>query len=94
MVGISIKEDSEGAKDLIYDEIKLVTDLQVRAERDMLLLTIMSHKMERQNQYNQRYQPKKNSINMTDIEYKSFLSEFEQMQGALRQWMNKKILGK
>jgi len=48
MVGFSIKADNAEGQELLYDELQLKTDLQVRAEKDLLLIEIISHKAQLQ----------------------------------------------
>ena len=62
-------EDKEHAAELIYDELKMLTDFKLRVEEDKLLIEIVKHKMNLDSRYSVRETPKKETIGMSNNEY-------------------------
>lgn len=87
-VGMSIKVDEEGAEELIYDEMRMETRIQLFVKYDYAITSILSHQVEVTNKFGRRSKPIRNSMNMTKNEYQLFLSQFSSMQTTLGQWVS------
>lgn len=63
-------------KDLFYDELRVVTTGSLKTEEDTVKVQILSHKLDNQNKYAQQAYPVKDDMNISENEYREFLSTF------------------
>jgi hypothetical protein len=87
-VCFSLRVDKEGAPELIYDELKMVTSAKVRADDDIVYITLLKNKLFIDNQYGQSTEPMRNGMKMTANEYREFISSFGFFQNYLKKWFN------
>lgn len=78
----------ENGKEVIYDELKMVTSAKVRSENDVVYVTLLKNKLFIDNQYGQSTEPMRNSMDMTSNEYREFISSFGFFQNYLKKWFN------
>jgi len=63
-------------QEVIYDEVRMVTSAKAYAENDKIFITLLKHKMIIDSQYGQSTQPLRNGMNLTENEYRDFISSF------------------
>lgn len=91
-----IRRDSKNVQkpprfeEVLYDEVKMVTSAKVRAEDDIIFITLLKHKLFVDNELspNKRHQPIRNGMNLNGNEYREFLSSFGFFQNYLKKWFN------
>ena len=79
-------------KDLFYDELRMVTTGSVRTEDDVLYMQILSHKLDNQNKYAQQAYPVKDYMDISENEYREFLSTFGFFLNKQKEWLNQHVL--
>jgi hypothetical protein len=79
-------------KELFYDELRVVTTGSVKTSKDVLYLEILSHKLDNQNKYAQQAYPVKDDMQITENEYREFLSTFGFYLNKQKDWLNKNVL--
>lgn len=83
--GLNLASDN---KEIIYDELKMVTSLKVIADDDRVYPTILKNKLYIDNQYGQSTEPMRNGLKFTANEYREFISSFGFFQNYLKKWLN------
>jgi hypothetical protein len=86
--GFSMRQDFDGAPELMYDELKMITSMNVRAEDDIVFIDILKNKLDIDNKYGQKEAPMRNGMNLTPNEYREFVSTFGFFQNYLKKWFN------
>jgi hypothetical protein len=79
---------STAHKEVIYDELKMVTSMKVRSEDDMVYPTILKNKLFIDNQFGQSTEPMRNGMKLTSNEYREFISSFGFFQNYIKKWLN------
>jgi len=62
---LSFYLDGLGSNELIYDEIKMVTSLNMKAENDVLFIDLLSNKLNINSKFGQKVSPMRNSMKLT-----------------------------
>jgi hypothetical protein len=75
-------------KELIYDELKMVTSAKVKSDNDKVYISLLKNKLFIDNQYGQSTEPMRNSMKLTSNEYREFISSFGFFQNYLKKWFN------
>lgn len=75
-------------KDLLYDELRIVTAFSVKTEQDILYVEMLSHKLDNKNKYAQSAFPVKDYMKISENEYREFLSTFGFMLNKQKDWLN------
>ena len=73
-MGISWYLDTLGSKELIYDEIKMVTSANLKTDNDLLFIDILNHKLMDSPNTSTKKLPIRNTLDMTTKDYREFLS--------------------
>lgn len=73
---------------LIYDELKMISSMDMTAEHDIMYIKLLNHKLDLDNKFGQRSQPIKNGMGLTENEYREFLSTFGFTMNYLKKWLN------
>lgn len=60
------------AETVFYDELHVITTLEMEVKDDLMQLKILQHKLDMQ-KYSQTKQPMKSSLGVTENEYREFL---------------------
>lgn len=84
----SSKKDGSKSNELLYDEIKMVTSMNMKAENDVLFMELLSHKLNINNKFGQKTSPMRNSMKLTSNEYREFLSTFGFTNNYMKKWLN------
>lgn len=78
----------DNGDEIIYDELKMVTSAKVRADDDIVYITLLKNKLFIDNQFGQSTEPKRNGMKLTSNEYREFISSFGFFQNYLKKWFN------
>lgn len=85
---VCLQLNLENGDEIIYDELRMVTSMKVRAEDDLVYPTLLKHKLYIDNQYGQSTEPLRNGMKLTTNEYREFISSFGFYQNYLKKWLN------
>jgi hypothetical protein len=88
---LSFIDDSTN-KELIYDELRMVTSMNVRLESDIEFIHILNHKLNMDDLLGRPKLPIRNSMSMTENDYREFLSTFGFTLNFLKKWLNDAVL--
>jgi hypothetical protein len=84
---ISFSLDDSKQKELLYDELKMVTSFNVKVDNDVAFITILNNKLDLPKK-NTKEEPIRNSMKLTNNEYREFLSTFGFTMNFMKKWMN------
>ena len=87
-MAVSFSLDQKDGLELFYDELNMVTSLNLEAENDLLQIEIQNHKLVNDNKFGAKTAPKRNAMKMTQNEYREFMSEFQIWMNYVKDWMN------
>ena len=85
---LSFISDNTTQTELLYDELKMITSLNVKADNDIMYMNILNHKIDSSNKFGQRTAPLRNSMSLSANEYREFLSTFGFTNNYLKKWLN------
>lgn len=85
---LSYSLDTLGSSEIFYDEINMVTSMNMKAENDVLFIDLLSHKLNINNKFGQKTSPMRNSMKLTSNEYREFLSTFGFTNNYMKKWLN------
>jgi hypothetical protein len=86
----NIKFMIEGGQELLYDEIKMITTLDVEAENDVVFVKVLNNKIDSRNNVRKNL-PVRNTMDMTTNEYREFLSTFGFTMNYMKKWLNEVV---
>lgn len=89
---MSWKRDLLGSKEFMYDELRMITSLDLMMEDDIVYMHILNHKLDLETEFGQRSQPLRNTLDLTDEDYREFIRSFGFMNNWLKKWMNDEYL--
>jgi hypothetical protein len=78
----------DSKKELMYDEVKMISSMDMTAENDILYIKLLNHKLDIDSKFGQRSQPIRNSMDLTENEYREFLSTFGFTMNYIKKWLN------
>jgi len=79
----------EGTNDeIFYDELKMITSLNVKTDDDIVYINILKNKLDVNTKFLQRTLPMRNKLNITVNEYKEFISNFGFFASYMRTYLN------
>ena len=84
--------DVLGAKELLYDELNMQTSANIIAESEILHIDIKEHKLILDKTLGNRVMPKRNSIDLTQNEYREFLEDISFTTSEIKKWFNDVVL--
>lgn len=87
-VCLSWKMDLLGSKEFLYDELKMITSLDLKMADDRMFIRLLNHKLDVDSKFGQKSKPIRNTLDITDNEYKEFLSTYGFSMNYLKKWMN------
>lgn len=88
---ISFALDLPNSKELLYDEIKMVTNANVTSNNDILFISILEHRIHMDPKEKTRSLPIRNSMEMTTNEYREFLATFGFTNNYMKKYLNRQI---
>ena len=62
---VSFSLDVVGAQELMYDEVAMITSMNMQAKNDILFIQLMNHKINMGNKFAQKSVPMRNQMNLT-----------------------------
>ena len=90
---MSWKTDLLGSKEFMYDELKMITSMDMRMEDDRMYFHVLNHKIDHETEgFGERTQPIRTTLDLTDEEYKEFIRDFGYMNNFIKKWMNEEYL--
>jgi len=88
----SIMSDSGKQKELMYDEIKFVTSIDLSTDNDdVAQIKVLEHKVNVDNKFAGRQLPVRNSMKMTKNEYREFISTLGFSSKYFKDWINRAV---
>lgn len=85
---VSADADNTGVKSVFYDEIPIVTTLNMRADDDIAYITILENKLNIDSRFGHSVAPTRTSLDITESEYREFISSFGFYLNYLRKYLN------
>jgi len=61
---------SQQNPELLYDEVRMISTMNIEADDDILYIDLLSHKLDMNSQYGFAAQPVRNSMDLTENEYR------------------------
>jgi len=86
------KGDVGSLETIFYDEFKMVTTAMLEVTDDIGYLNILNHKLDLNNKFAQTVAPVKNTMKVTENEYREFLQSLGFTLNELKKWFNDVIL--
>jgi hypothetical protein len=84
--------DLLGSKELLYDELMMQSSANIRAESEILHIDLIEHKLRLDARGGNRDMPKRNSMDMTQNEYREFLEDMSFSTSEFKKWLNDVVL--
>jgi hypothetical protein len=73
-MSVAFALDKEGSGELFYDELNMITALNLEADNDILFFDIQNHRLANDNKFGAKSAPKRNAMKMSSNEYREFMS--------------------
>lgn len=87
-VCMSWRTDLLGSREFLYDEIKMITSFDFKMNDDRMFIHLLTHKHDMNTKFGQKRQPIRNTLDMTDNQYKEFLSTYGFTMNYMKKWLN------
>lgn len=71
-----------------YDEVRMISSFDVKAENDILYPHMLNHKVDTENMVGQKTGPKHTTWDITANEYREFMSTFSYSLNRMKNWLN------
>merc|ERR1719389_1047019 len=81
-------EGNANGKELMYDELKMILSMDMTADDDILYIKILNLKLDIDSRFGQRSAPIRDGMDMTENEYREFLSTYGFAMNFIKKWMN------
>ena len=82
----NIQFNEEGGKELLYDEIPMVSSFDIEAQNDVMFPKLLNNKIDTSK--DKKKLPIRNSMRMTQTDYREFLSTYGFTMNFLKKWLN------
>lgn len=86
------KGEKGNAETMFYDEVKMVSTMMLEVTDDIMYLNILNHKLDLNNKFSQTTAPVKNTMSVTENEYREYLQALGFTLNEMKKWMNDVIL--
>jgi len=93
-LGIAFFVDDESNRELLYDELHLITSADITTEDDVMDIRILNNKLSTDSNISHRQMPRRESMGMTEGDYAEFVSTFGFMLNHLKRWLNDDVFSK
>jgi hypothetical protein len=80
----------DGGRELLYDEVMMVTAVDVESKNDVLFVKIINNKIS--SQMGRKLMPLRNSMEMTPADYREFISTLGFTTNFMKKWLNDVVL--
>ena len=85
------KADLLGSRIFLFDELRMITTLDLKMENDQINIEILNHKLDLSSEL-QRNEPLITTFEEEEFDYNEFLRQFGFMNNWLKKWMNEEYL--
>jgi hypothetical protein len=75
-------------KELMYDEVKMILSMDIEADDDIVFVKILNLKHDIDSRFGQRSAPVRDGMDLTENEYREFLSTYGFAMNWVKKWMN------
>lgn len=72
----------------MYDEHKMISSMDMTATDDIMFIKLLNHKLDIDSKFGQRSQPISNNMEMTENEYREYLSTLGFTMNYIKKWLN------
>jgi len=86
------KGQKGNAETIFYDELKMITTMMIPVKDDIMYPNLMSHKLDLNNKFSQTTSPVKNTMSVTENEYREYLQSLGFTLNEMKKWLNDVIL--
>ena len=73
---------------VLLDELRMISSMDMKSKNDIMFITLLNHKLDVDSKFGQKTMPVKNNMELTENEYREFLSTFGFTMSFLKQWLN------
>ena len=80
----------DGGRELLYDEITMVTALDLESKNDVLFIKVINNKISSTNSERKKM-PLRNSMNITEADYREFMSTMGFTTNYMKKWLNEVV---
>lgn len=84
------RSERRSERELIYDEIPMITSMDVRSKNDVLYINMINNKIDYTQDFGMKKKPVRNTMEMTSVEYNEFLADFSHSMNYFKNWLNQK----
>ena len=74
--------------EIMYDEVQMITALDMDTENDIMYIDLLTHKLDLSSKYGQKSKPERNHMQLTENEYREFLSTLSLTLDWMKVWLN------
>lgn len=85
---MSLKMDLLGSREFLYDELKMITSMDMKMSDDYMFIHMLNHKHDVDTTYGEKSQPIRTTLDITDYEYKEFMKTLGYSNNYLKKWLN------
>jgi hypothetical protein len=85
---MSWKMDLLGSKEFLYDEVKMISSLDMKIKDDLMFIHLLNHKLNVDSKFGVKSSPIRNTLDITENEYREFLSTFGFSMNFMKKWLN------
>lgn len=85
---LKFHEGSISGKELLYDEINMIMSMNMEAEDDILFINLLNLKLDIDSRFGQRSAPIRDGMELTENEYREFLSTYGFALNYMKKWLN------
>jgi hypothetical protein len=76
--------------EVLYDELPIITTLDMDAEKDMLFIRMLNNKLDIDSKFGQKQKPERTTMTMTTVDYRQFHSTMSYSLNYFKNWLNDK----
>jgi len=85
---MSWRADLLGATEVLYDELRMITSFDMKQENDINYIKLLNHKLDINSKFGTRTKPVRSSFDLTENEYRQFISTFGFTLNVWKKWLN------
>ena len=75
-------------KEIMYDELPIITSMDMKMKDDVMFIKLLNHKLDVDGRKGQKSQPIRNNMDMSENEYREFLSTYGFTLNYIKKWLN------
>lgn len=79
----------ENGKELLYDEIPMITSLNVQSSNDIVYIKVLNNKIDNKNHRSKK--PMRGEMILSPVEYREFISTFGFTMNYMKKWLNQVV---